>query len=163
VHPLSIVGLFCEDIREETGNVFTLIGLMPDNIIVEGPPVPGERRSISTSRGFLSKLCVFVRANFDPDDAIGEIKLSVVLPDEQELSIGGATIEVIERAKREAKDNGSPLAGLIMRAVLGAFKLPKAGLVRLEATIGPERRLLAALNFKIPDGATSSSAQPQPS
>jgi len=34
----NCVGIFCEDIREEVGGTHTIVGVMPDNISVAGPP-----------------------------------------------------------------------------------------------------------------------------
>ena len=157
MNPLSIIGLFCEDIREEKGDVLTLVGLMPDNVNVEAVQREGKRAEnmpFSVNR-VLSKLCVYARANFDPHDPIQEIGLNLVLPNGQKISIGGAVPEFVERAKVEAKEKNSPLAGVIMRAVLVGFVLPEAGILRLEASIGAEMRLLAVLNFLIAETSTS--------
>ena len=78
MHSLSIMGFFCEDIREESGGTFTLIGLMPDNVTVEELKHDGGKEGVSLSNRMVTKLCVFVRANFDPDDPTQEILLHLM-------------------------------------------------------------------------------------
>lgn len=154
--PLSIIGLFCEDIREESGEIYTLVGLLPDNINVELAPAQGEQKTTvpSSQNRVLSKLCIFARANFDPDDPINRIDFSIVLPNDQRVELGAIKEDVFEKAKLQAKENRSPLAGVILRSILAAFRMSKPGLVRLEATIGKEKRTLAMLNFHQVSDAT---------
>lgn len=164
--PLSIIGLFCEDIREESGEVLTLVGLLPDNINARKPQnISGGAINAPFSQSkFLNKLCVYVRANFDPDDPIRAIKLAIVFPDGQEVSLGETPPETMVKAKADAKAKSLPLAGIIMRAAMGGFKLQKdGGLIRLEATIDEEKRLLAALNFVVKEETTSSNTNSPPS
>jgi hypothetical protein len=160
MNALSIMGFFCEDIREEAGGTVTLIGLMPDNVNVEELKKQDE---VSLSSRVITKVCVFVRANFDPDDPTQEISLHLTLPNDQKFSLGKADAAVMQQAKQQAREKGSPLAGITLRAVLGGFSLPKLGVMKLDATIGSERRLLAALNFAPSEKASSSSGSELPS
>ena len=161
--PLSIIGVFCEDIRVETGDILTLVGLMPDNINVA--PLdsdPNQKGGVAIDqRKFLTKLYIYTRAIFDPDDPIEEIELRLVLPDEKEVSLGGASPDVIEKAKQQAKENEGPLAGVVMRSLIQPFQLPGPGILRLESIIGSEVRLISFLNFKMLENANSSNASAQ--
>jgi len=160
--PLSIIGVFCEDIRIEMGDIITLIGLLPDNIDIQ--PTHTEKGGVATNDSkFLPKLCVYARANFDPDDPVNEINLRLILPDEKEVPFGGASPDVIKLAKQQAKERGNPLAGVMMRGVMSPFQMSGGGILRLEAIIGSEVRLISHLNFKVYEKTSSSSASGQPS
>jgi hypothetical protein len=154
--PMSIIGMFCEDIRVEKNDVLTLVGLFPDNIRYER----AEKRdkSVSSDTFWQGRVCIYVRANFDPDDPVDEIKLKVTLPNDEVIEIGGASSEVIEKSKEQARQQGGPLAGVIARAYLQNIPIRKPGLLRLEATIGAEQRLLAFLNFQEATGSVSATA-----
>lgn len=163
MEPLSILGLFCEDIREEAGEQFTLIGLMPDN--VQFNAVGAQKGTPVDSAGqnkLLTQLCMFVRANFDPKDPIKEIKLRLAFPNGQIAELGGAGPDLIAQVKATAISKGNLLAGVILRAVLGGFRPGTGGALRLEADTGAGPKLLASLNMEIGD-ATSSSEPQQPS
>jgi hypothetical protein len=130
---------------------------MSDNINVNPVELRGDKANAALDQSkMLSKICVFVRANFDPDDPIKELKMRLVFPDGQIADLGGALPDAIAKAKSEAKDKGNPLAGIIMRAVLVGVRLNKSGLMRLEADVDSETRLLATMNFLVLP--TSSSA-----
>ena len=159
--PLSILGLFCEDIREEIGGTVTLIGLIPDNVNVEfvtkghAPgPTPQKTKSIYN-------LCIFARANFDPDDPVQQIDLALAFPDDSEIPLGGITTEIAE-SKQEAKRLGSPLAGVIMRVALVGFTMKQSGVVRLMASVDGKNRAIAMLNFSVSGANAASSEPPQP-
>lgn len=148
--PLSIIGLFCEDIRFEKGDVTTLVGLLSDNINTSTAEDSSEKeggKGIEQNK-FLTKLCIFARANFEINDPIEEFQLRLVLPNEDVISIGGATPQMIEDAKRQATEKGNLLAGIVMRTVMHPFPLPKFGILRLEAVIGSETRLVGHLNVR---------------
>jgi hypothetical protein len=155
---MSIVGVFCEDIREEKNDVLTLVGLFPDNINYRIEKTSKQGGAADAHQSVWGgRICVYVRANFDPNDPVQEIKLKLILPDNEEIEIGGASPEVISRAKRQAQQKGGPLAGIISRAQLHGLPFRKPGLLRLEATIGAEQRLLAFLNFQeVTDAVTMS-------
>lgn len=159
--PLSIIGTFCEDIRVETGDIITLIGLLPDNINTQPALAEKGEVAIDNSR-LLTKLCVYTRANFDPDDPINEINLKLVFPDEKEVPLGGASPDIIKVAKEQAKERGNLLAGVVMRGVMYPFRM-QTGILRLEAIIGSEVRLISHLNFKADENSRSSNASVQPS
>jgi hypothetical protein len=153
---LSIIGLFCEDIREEKGDSLSLIGLMPDNINLEISDA--QANAPSSENRILSKVCIFARANFPPDESVRAIELNLLLPNDVEIPVGGAAADVIETAKTQARDMGAPLAGVVMRVVLAGFRLPKPGIVQLKAKIDGKERILSMLNFKF-NQPTSSTAR----
>lgn len=160
--PLSILGLFCEDIREEAGGTLSLIGVLPDNINVEfvgmtqtPGPIPRPRTKL------VNNLCLYARANFDPDDPIREIGLALAFPDNNEIVLGDVSDKVAE-AKQEAKARGLPLCGVIMQVALIGFRPKQSGIVRLMATLDGEKRTIAMLNFAVSGATAAISNAPLP-
>ncbi|MDA1001512.1 MAG: hypothetical protein O2807_13475 [bacterium] len=147
--PMSIIGMFCEDIREEKNDIITLVGLMPDNVRYRVEVSDKKAQKLSADQNIWNaRICIYSRANFDTDDPIEKIELRLILPNDDELEIGGASADVIQQAKEQAKERGGPLAGVVMRAMLQGFRLSEPGILRLEAIMGTDRRLLAFLNFQ---------------
>jgi hypothetical protein len=133
----SVVGLFCEDIREEKAGTDSLIGIMPDNIQV--PNVPG----------MLTKLALYTRMNIDVKFDPGAISLLLVAPDGHRTLLSEIPSELITKAIREANEKGAPYAGIISRTGFGTFGVQKPGRVVVVANTGGEDHFVAALNFEI--------------
>ena len=157
--PLSVMALFCEDIREEKGDIFTLIGLLPDTVELSGPP--GEK---PVQPRMLTKLSIYIRINFDPDQDIGASQIRLKLPDDEIISLGEIGPDIIQKARADAKAKGNLLAGVISRITFTGFQPPLNGSIRLEVDVGGETHLAAALTFKLKESdSTPSSASPPPS
>lgn len=142
--PTTAMALFCEDIREEKGEVVTLVGVLPDTLNLE----TGEGATIEPGQKFLAKLCLYVRINFDPDFPLKPPHIRLVLPKEEILSVGEIGADVVEKAKSDAKARGHLLAGVISRAVLIGFR-PPDGTAKVEVEINGETYLAGALTFML--------------
>ena len=57
MQPITVMALFCEDIREEKDDVVSLIGVIPDNV-KENPPSPAGSQPVPG--GILLAKCMFV-------------------------------------------------------------------------------------------------------
>jgi hypothetical protein len=153
--PLNIMAVFCEDIREEKGGTLSLIGVVPDNINISNPPnEPGVMNFDATVR-MLSKLCIYIRINFDPEYDLPEAKFRLILPNNDQMDLGGIDPVTIKRAQQQAKDKGNPLAGVIGRIILAGFRIPSAGLLKLEVILDKEIYLGGALNFQLTNPPSS--------
>ncbi len=143
------MALFCEDIREEKGGIFTLVGLMPDNVNVTALAAGGHQAGAAgeTAR-LVGKLCVYIRINFDPDYKVDEIKLNLIVNDSEEVDLGTISIETIRSAAQKAKERGNALAGVISRAVFAGFNFDKAGPLKVNAVVNGETYLAGALNIQ---------------
>jgi hypothetical protein len=130
---INVVGLFCEDIREDKSGSLTLIGVMPDNANVLGV-------------GISPKLCIFVRTNFDPSYSLPAGSIVMVLPSGEEIPIGTITEEVIREASKTALEQGSPIAGMLSRAELIGFRV-EIGRHIIQVKYGEEKFVAATLNF----------------
>lgn len=122
----------------------TIVGALPDNILAQGVTVPVAG---ALPQKVLTKLVVYIRTNFDPEYDLPEIKFRLVLPDGTSLNVGEADASVIAKSRSQAKGNNLPLAGLVSRAIFLNFQLSQDGIIRVEANIGDENRLVGILNF----------------
>lgn len=140
----SAIAIFCEDIREEQNSIVTLVGVMPDNVNVARP---GESQDNEAASRHLSKLCIYVRVNFDPGAQYRSGSLRLILPDETVLDLGAIDAATMQKARDNAVSKGNTLAGLITRAVLAGFTLPRLGVVKVEVLLDDQIFLAGALNF----------------
>jgi hypothetical protein len=150
---ISIMGLFCEDIREEKNEIITLVGLMPDNVNVAdaGAPQPGMRKIIP-------KVCVYLRLNFEPHQTLGVASVRLVMPNGEKVPLGAIDAALMEKSRLQALEKGNALAGVTFRAVMGGLFLGEAGKLKLEVDLDEETYLAAALNLTMV--STPSSASP---
>ena len=146
---INCLALFCEDIREESNGVFTIIGIVPDNVNVATMPVgPSGQPQPDPSIKMWSKLCVFVRINFDPNYEIEEARMRLVPPKGPPMELGSIDRKIIDRSRAEALSKGNLLAGIVMRATLVGFPIPTNGMLKLELVFADESQVIGALNFK---------------
>jgi hypothetical protein len=162
---VNCIGLFCEDIREEKNGAFTIIGIMPDNVTTEVVNVAptGEARP-GAHVTMMSKICIYTRINFDPAIDLPEGELRLVPVPGDAIQLGKIDRAVIEKAKKEAKDMGHFMAGIVLRAEMGGYPIPPKGALKMEVSFPEETILAAALHFKPKIAeATSPSEPPLPS
>jgi hypothetical protein len=142
--PFNVMALFCEDIREEKGDIVTLVGILPDFVKVEEASPSGVTEGQSAK--FLSKLCIYLRINFDPTVDLGTPQVGLTMPNGERIMLGSIGADVVEKAKSQAKEQGNLLAGVISRVVLAGFRPPK-GVVKVEVEISGETTLAGVVNF----------------
>lgn len=154
----SVMAVFCEDIREEKAETVSLIGVLPDHMIINKPDEVGGVRPGSPPR-MLTKIGVYGRINFDPNFDLPPPRMALTMPDGQVLNFPPMTEELVSKAKREAKEKGNPLAGLVIHGVIPA--LPAAlGILKLEISVGEETYLAGAINFAAPAISSSETVPP---
>jgi hypothetical protein len=135
MQPISIIGLFCEDIRQEKSEQATLIGILPDNLAM--PQVPNV----------LPKLGVYIRVHFDPKTSPSPMSIKLRVPDGPDIPLGEITDELITQSKTETKANGTPVAGLVSMAVVTPFPIKTFGNVTAVVTTKDGDYICAALNI----------------
>lgn len=135
---VSVVGFFCEDIREEKSGQDTIIGILPDNYKV--PSLPG----------LTPKLCGYCRMHLEIQSKFTDvIKTRLVGVNQSDIELGIISQDIIDNSMQEALRNGMPYAGLITKVVLSPFSVQKQGLVQLIVTIGAVDYVAAALNIVV--------------
>lgn len=145
------MGLFCEDIRQEKGETITIVGVLPDNIIIN-PPSSGAEAGAAWTAGskLFSKLTIYARMNFDAASPAKPVSIYLKLANGQRNKIAYFDDQIINKARFEAQEKNSPLAGVVSITQLVGFKA-EVGVVIIEfEPDGHETVAVAALNFKAP-------------
>lgn len=138
---VSAFALFCEDIRRETGNKETLIGVMPETI------------QVSTFPGALKKLAVYFRVRLEVGRQYPKpIKIDLEIPGDDIQSDSKTPepipAEVIERSIERAKDRGLPYATIIGRMFLSeSVPIPSPRMISAILICGSKRQLCGVLNI----------------
>lgn len=135
---LSAVALFCDDVREEKAGTTTVVGILPDNVSVKSVPVS------------FPKLGLYVRINF-PTAAEPPQNLSIRLtvrgsPDHVLTEIDS---KLIDDARRQSREKGATLAGLVTFAVMSPFQVKEAQRIDAKIKIGDEELVCGTLNVQI--------------
>ena len=132
---ISITGLICEDIRTEKSGQETLVGIFPDNINVPAFP------------GVVSKLAIYVRVHVDPAFDSGPIKIRLIIPGGEEHDLPELSEEFIKKARDQALAKGSPIAGMISRAIVAPLQIASPGRLIVMVNVQGKEFPCAALNF----------------
>lgn len=145
--PVSVVGVFCEDIREEKSGQDTIIGTLPDNVNM--PNVPN----------IFSRLGLYGRIHLDANAPIPKnIVPRLVAPDGNEVGLPNWQQGIVDQAFVDAKANGFPLVGLILRVAFMNVPVPKTGLFTFKVTIDDTEYIGA--NLRIVTGPSTAPVQP---
>jgi hypothetical protein len=141
MQPISVVALFCEDIRDEKSGMQTLIGIFPDNADVPAFPCT------------FPKLGLYLRIHIDPAFDPYSFSLVLRMPSGQEQVVAELGRELIDKGRREAEDSQSPLIGFISRTIVRDFTIPGPGRISAIVKVGEQELLAGALNVQeIPQG-----------
>lgn len=146
----AALALFCEDIRAEISGTDTLVGVLPDNIMV--PRLPS----------IVPKFATYIRIFFDPKEDSLAISSRLVHPDGQVLMENPVAWELVKQASEEATRDGNPYASIISRMVLSPFHLKIVGGMQVVVRVGDQQILAGQLNVKSAETTGASSEPPQP-
>ena len=144
MQPVSVICLFCEDIRQEQNGINTLVGILPDNMAFTKLPA------------ILPKLGIYVRINIDPFVDPDTMTLSLSVPGiDDHIPIAEIEPSLLEKTRKDAQATGSPIAGIISRVVFSPFNIPQEGRIRALATIRGEPVTCGSLNIVLKASASS--------
>lgn len=161
----SAVTVFCEDIREEKGGTDTLVGLLTDNLNLQGmtePPSGLPSGSIPVPG--IPKLGIYTRVVVPADTKLKLIVAFFTLPSGKESVIGEFDANLIEKATAEARSFGSPICTLLGKTVVAPLLIRSPGgrfLVTVRA--GGEEIIAGTLNIMFAGPATASPPPPSQS
>jgi len=142
----SAIALFCEDIREEESGQVSLIGVLGDNVIIAGAPTD----SSPNVRGFIPKLCIYLRVSVDVNAEVKPIEFVVTMPN-GEIGTRGLFDEATIATAQKTREHGNPIAGLVSRLVMSNLVIPSAlGRITVTVTIDGQTYVAGALNFIAP-------------
>jgi hypothetical protein len=137
----SVIGLFCDDVREERSGTVTIVGVYPDNLALKQVP------------GVFPKMCVYVRIHLRTDFRPGKIITRVVMPNGEVVNSDEADPQVVNNALEKARQAGSPYAGLIAKFAMVNLHVTNLGRMQALVSIGDKEYIAGALNLKLPDTA----------
>jgi hypothetical protein len=134
---ISVVGLFCEDIREERAGTDTIIGILPDNI--NFPQWPA----------FFPKLCLYVRIHVIPSFEPGQISVHLVMPDGTEPGKIDLDPDLVKKTREAALASKAPTAGFISKFVMSPLQLSGPGRIQAVAHVGHQRIVCGSLYVNV--------------
>jgi hypothetical protein len=147
----QMIGLFCEDIREEASGQHTIVGVMPDNFQHPGDfPIA------------IPKLGIYLRVHIGVEEEPTPLSATLELGEfVQQFTDFDA--DFIRKAQTEAASTGSPFAGLITKAVAAPFPINGLGRLRLVVTRRGQATEVAGLNITSAPAPNVSEQHPEQS
>src|SRR5262245_15941181 len=134
---LSIIGLFCEDIRTEAGGMHTIVGILPEN--VDFPQWPAT----------LPKLHLYVRYLMDPHFDPGPVSVRWVMPEGNVIAQVQLPTEMVTKARTIALANKAPTVGFISQMVTSPFSLSAPGRVQAIAHVNDQSFVCGSLYVNV--------------
>jgi hypothetical protein len=114
---ISAVGIFCSDIREEVGNQFSVIGILPDNLNVG-----------AVGAAMLPHLSVYARIVMQPGAVPKSMRFYLRLSwQDDPLDLGPVDITALTRDAHTEFERGTPLFTIISRAQAAPFPIMVPG------------------------------------
>ena len=131
----SAIGMFCEDIREEKNGQDILVGILPDSLTIAQTP------------SFIPKLGLYIRVHVRVDAPCHSLHSRLVNTDGTHIDFPPFDPSEIEKSFQGSLETGMTFTGLIMKAIMGPFPVPKVGIIRAYLSIDDEEFEAAALNI----------------
>jgi hypothetical protein len=144
MRPFSFVGLFCEDLREEISGTHTIVGVLPDNIVVGSVP------------GMLPKLGIYIRIQVDMDIIPRTLNARMRIPGGQIFELANFA-ELIAPAKEQAAAKGTPFAGLLAKGTFTPLPISELGRIEAIVEIDGTEYVCGVLNLIQPEPAIEAS------
>lgn len=148
---ISILGLFCHDVRDEVEGTHSIVGVFPDSVHV--PSFPGSVPFIT----------VYIRVGFRIDEPPPTpIDIVLIPPSNEERKIQTLDEAFIQKAINECRTSGGFFTGIISRASITGLRVSAAGYVKAIVRCDGREHLAAVLNFKLAPPTASASEPAQP-
>lgn len=135
---IAVLGMFCQDVRDEVEGTHTIVGVFPDNVNV--PTFPG---SVPT-------LTLYVRIGFRIDqDLPPPMTLVLISPTSEEMEVQKFDTPFIQKAVDDARTAGNFFTGIIARTSYANLRIADAGHLKAVLRCGDREYLAGALHFKL--------------
>jgi hypothetical protein len=144
----NVIGLFCDDIREEKSGQDTIIGIMPDHVNVPSFP------------GVFAKLGVYVRIHLSSTADVSAITAALHFPTGEKMALAGFDRDFIERQKQQNPAGQNPIVGLISKALAAPLLIREAGRLRIVVTFDGEEEVCGTLNVQAAPSASVTDSPP---
>lgn len=148
---ISAVAIFCEDIREEKSGQDTIVGVLPDNLVVQSllsPAAPNMAR-------MLPRLCLYMRVHIPSQSQPKEVYATLTDPEGTIITRNEWPHDQIAKTFSDTRANGSPLAGLILKIVASPFPVVTFGRIVAKAVVDGTEYVAGALNLINSDATAS--------
>jgi hypothetical protein len=143
---MDSVGLFCEDIREEVGGSHSIVGVMPDNINLQGP----ENDTQPEGKLLFPKMGFYIRVRFDARQTPPkQIAAEVSIPGNPVMKLGTIETDAMKTAFADSIANNAPFVGVLFKAVTAPVPITESGLATLRVFVDGEEHICGTLNIKI--------------
>lgn len=142
---MNVIGIFCEDIREEISGLHTIVGIMPDGINLPAPPESG-----SGQKALIPKIGIYIRLSFSTEETPPEsIVASVRLPGSgTPLPLGEMPKVDLNRAFADANAKKAPILGVIFKAIISPLRIEGTGPSTLHVSVDGKDHLCGILNIQ---------------
>lgn len=132
----SAMALFAEDARDEVAGTISLIGVMPDNILIESFPA------------MLPRLQVYIRVAYDPADPPHSVSSGLRVNDQDPILAQDFDRTALHRTIAEAVRSEARIGSIVAR--FGAVNVQLNEPCRLNATItwNGEEYIVGTLHLK---------------
>ena len=134
---ISVVALFCSDVRQEKGGTETIVGVFPDNVNV--PTIPGA----------FAQMHIYVRMHVLPSFKPRQIITRIVLPDGSELDRSEMDQGLVERTREKAFANNSPYMGLVAKFTMVPMHIAQEGRLQVIVSVDDQDHVAGALNLRL--------------
>lgn len=143
MHEIAAVALFCEDVREEKQGTESVMGVFPNAINVSG--FPGE----------LNRLALYVRIHVATTWDATDLRIYFRNTDDSLVELSVVEKSFVEATQKNAEQTGFSIAGLITKAIMPNFVVPKAGTVVAFLKCRDVDVVIGALQFRqLPEEVT---------
>lgn len=136
MNDISVVALFCSDVRQEKGGTDTIVGVFPDNVNL--PKIPGA----------FPQMQIYVRMHLRSDFRPEQIVTRIVLPDGSEVDRNTMEPDLIQRTSEQALANKAPYMGLIARFVMAPMHITQEGRMQVVVSVDGKDYVAGALNCR---------------
>jgi hypothetical protein len=131
---ISVVAMFCSDVRQEKGGTETIVGIFPDNVRL--PRIPGA----------FAQMYVYVRIHMRPNFRPLSIVTRVMAPDGSEIDRSEMEPELIERTREKAIASNTPYMGLIAKFAMAPMHVAQEGRFHTIVSIDGTEHIAGSLN-----------------
>jgi hypothetical protein len=140
MNDISVIAIFCSDIRQEKGGTETIVGVFPDTVNL--PTIPGA----------FSQMHIYVRMHVRPSYLVSAIITRIVLPDGSELEQSEMNPDLITRTRAKYEAANAPYMGFIVKFGIAPFQVVQEGPLKVIVRVDGVDHIAGQVTFrKIPD------------
>jgi hypothetical protein len=138
------VAVFCEDIRREAAGTDTIVGILPDRVIV--PKIPGA----------IPKLYVYARAHVFEASPGSVLVVRLLGNDNKEYARHQIDAERFQSAVSKSKTTGINYTGFIVRIGMAPFVVNEPEILKVLISIDDDEKFIGSFSI-VEDGETTTS------